>query len=99
MVTLGSGRLEVYDAARLVHSWRVPASAHGIDLQNGIAAFAAGQRAMVLDTRTGHAAVVARAPAALTGVQIEGPGLAYAWSTGSRGTARFLTTRQVDLAL
>jgi hypothetical protein len=99
LVSLGSRRLEVYDSGRLVHSWRVPTAAHGIDLQNGVAAFAAGSRAMVLDTRTGHAAVVARAPSALIGVQIEEPGLAYAWSTGSRGTARFLTTRQVDRAL
>ena len=99
LVTLGSGRLEVYVGGALVHTWRVPASARGVDLQNGLAAFAAGSRALVLDTRTGHIAVVARAPSALIGVQIESPGLAYAWSTGSRGTARFLTMRQVELAL
>ena len=41
----------------------------------------------------------ATGPPRLTGVQIEGPGLAFAWSTGSKGTARFLTTRQIDVAL
>ena len=99
LVALRSGRLSVYDAGRLAHTWRVPAAAHGIDVQNGVAAFAVGSRAVVLDTRTGHTATVGHGATALTGVQIEGPGLAYAWSAGSTGTARFLTTRQVELAL
>ena len=77
----------------------MPATATGVDVQDGVAAFAAGSRAVVVDTRTGRTATVGRGPVGLTGVQIEGPGLAYAWSTGSGGTARFLTTRQVDLAL
>jgi hypothetical protein len=101
LVTLGSGRVSVYDlhSSRLAHSWPVAATAKGLDLENGIAAFSAGGKATVLDTKTGRTAIVGRAPTALTGVQIEGPGLAYAWTSGSKGTARFITTRQVDLAL
>ena len=99
LVALRSGRLAVYDAGRLAHTWRVPAHARGIDVQNGVATFAVGSRAVVVDTRTGRTATVGHGAARLTGVQIEGPGLAYAWSAGSRGTARFLTTRQVELAL
>jgi hypothetical protein len=53
----------------------------------------------VLDTVTGRTAVVGQAPKALLGVQIEGPGLAYAWTTARSGVARFLTTAQLERAL
>jgi hypothetical protein len=99
LVALGSGRLAVYEASRLAHTWSVPRAARGIDVQDGVAAFAVGSRAVVLDTRTGRTATVGRGPTVLAGVQIEGLGLAYAWSAGPRGTARFLTARQIELAL
>ena len=70
-----------------------------LDLQDGVASFASGRTAVVLDTATGRTAVVGRGASRLTGVQIEGPGLAFAWTSGSKGVARFLTTRQVDVAL
>jgi hypothetical protein len=101
LIALGRGRLNVFSASNgsRVHSWPVPPIARGIDLQDGVAAFASGRRAVVLDTKTGHIATVARAGSPLTAVQIEGPGLAYAWTSGARGTARFVTMRAVDLAL
>jgi len=46
-----------------------------------------------------HPVRVAHAPGRLVGVQIEAPGLAYAWTSGTKGGARFVTTRAVDLAL
>jgi hypothetical protein len=77
----------------------VPEAARGLDLQYGVAAFAVGRNATVLDTATGHVAVVGRAPRPLLGVQIEGPGLAYAWTTDRSGVARFVPTRQIERAL
>ena len=101
LVALAGNRLEVFDLAtgKRVHNWAVAAGARTLDLQDGIASFASGRTAVVLDTATGRSAVVGHGASRLTGVQIEGPGLAFAWSAGSKGTARFLTTRQVDVAL
>ncbi len=101
LVTLGGGRVSVFDVrtGKSIRHFRVAASATGADLQDGVFAFAEGRNAMVLDLATGRTAVVGRAPTRLVGVQIEGPGLAYAWSSGSRGEAQFVTTRQLDLAL
>ena len=101
LVALAGNRLEVFDLAtgKLGHSWPVPAGARTLDLQDGIASFAAGRTAVVLDIATGRTAVVGRGPSRLTGVQIEGPGLAFAWTSGSKGVARFVTTRRLDVAL
>ncbi len=101
LVTLGGGRVNVFDVrtAKLIRHFTVGASAAGIDLQDGVVAFSEGRNAMVLDLATGRTAVVGRAPSRLVGVQIEAPGLAYAWSSGSRGEAQFVTTRRLDLAL
>ena len=101
LVALAGNRLEVFDVAtgKRIHSWAVAADARTLDLQDGIASFASGRTAVVLDTATGRSAVVGHGASRLTGVQIEAPGLAFAWSAGSKGTARFLTTRQIDVAL
>jgi hypothetical protein len=58
-----------------------------------------GRNAVVLDIATGRTAIVGRGALPLVGAQIEGPGLAYAWTSESSGVARFVMTRQVDLAL
>jgi hypothetical protein len=100
LAVLRPGRLDVFDtrSGRRVRSF--PArGATGLDIQYGVAAFARGREAVVLDTRTGRTAVVGRAPTRLVGVQIEGPGLAYAWSSARHGVARFVTTAQLDRAL
>jgi hypothetical protein len=101
LTVLAGNRLEVFDLAtgRQAHSWPVPARARTLDLQDGVASFASGRAAVVLDIATGRTAVIGRGASRLTGVQIEGPGLAFAWTSGSKGVARFLTTRQVDVAL
>ena len=101
LAVLRHGSLEIYNvrAGTLVHRWPVPAGATGVDLQYGVAAFTQGRSALVLDTRTGRTAVVGHGLAPLVGVQIEAPGLAYAWTTGAKGVAQFVTTRQIDLAL
>jgi hypothetical protein len=100
-VTLGGGRVSAFDVrtGTLLRHFRVADSASGVDLQNGVVAFALDGKAMVLDLATGRTAAVGHAPRQPVGVQIESAGLAYAWSSGSRGEAQFVTTRQLDLAL
>lgn len=100
LAVLRGSRLDVYDLGshRRVGSFEAR-GATGLDLQYGIAAFARGRDAVVLDTVTGHSAVVGRSPRPLLGVQIEGPGLAYAWTDARQGVARFVTTAQLDRAL
>jgi hypothetical protein len=101
LVALTRGRLQVFSVSsgRRIHSWAVPAATRAVDLQDHVAAFASGPDAVVLDTATGRTATVAHGGAPLTAVQIEGPGLALAWTAGSKGVARFITTRTIDLAL
>jgi len=101
LVALAGDRLEVFSTAsgEVIHRWPISRAVRSVDLQDGIAAFAAGRDAVVLDTANGRTSVVARGSARLTAVQIEGPGLAYAWTSGTKGVARFLTTRTIDLAL
>jgi hypothetical protein len=77
----------------------VPSASHSLDLEDGVATFASGRDVVALDTANGRSALVARSSAPLTGVQIEAPGLVYAWTSGSKGVARFVTTRTIDLAL
>ena len=100
LAVLRGSHLDVYDLERhrRVRSYPAP-GASGLDLQYGIAAFARGHEAVVLDTATGRTAVVGRAPKRLLGVQIEGPGLAYAWTGSRTGVARFVPTIQLDRAL
>ena len=101
LVALAGNRLEVFDVmtGTRSHNWPVAANARTLDLQDGIASFASGRAAVVLDTATGRSAIVGRGSSWLTGIQIEGPGLAFAWTSGSKGSARFLTMRQIDVAL
>jgi hypothetical protein len=100
LAVLRGDRLELFDARSGRHVRGFPAhGATGLDLHYGVAAYARGRDAVVLDTWTGRTAVVGRAPSGLIGVQIEGPGLAYAWSGARRGVARFVTTAQLDRAL
>jgi hypothetical protein len=101
LVALRGARLDVYDARDgvRVRSIAVPAGASSVDLHYGVAALARGADAVAVDTATGRAAVLAHAPARLRGVQIEGPGLAYAWTSGGVGHAAFVPTIRIDRAL
>lgn len=100
LAVLRGRQLVLYNltGSRSIRSFSVP-GATGVDLQYGIAAFRRGREAVILDTATGRTAVVGRAPRTLLGVQIEGPGLAYSWTSARRGFARFVPTIQLDRAL
>jgi len=101
LVALASDRLEVFNVATggRVATWPVPSAAHSLDLQDGVATFASGRDVVALDTGSGRSAVMARGSAPIAGVQIEAPGLVYAWTSGRNGVARLVTTRAIDLAL
>ena len=101
LVALRPGRLDVFDtrSGARIRSIVVAAGAHGLDVQDGVAALARGRYAVVVDLRSGRTAVVGAGPRPLVGVQIERPGLAYAWSTGRSGVARFVPAGRIDAAL
>jgi len=101
LVVLRAAQLAVYDVktGSLVRTFAVPVGASGLDLQYGVAAFSVGRAAMVVDTATGRSAVVGHASRPLVGVQIEGPGLAYAWTTARSGVARFVPWLRIEAAL
>ncbi|MGZ4389570.1 MAG: hypothetical protein ACXVZL_09345, partial [Gaiellaceae bacterium] len=101
LAALRRGRLDLYDVGTgaRTRSLRVPGSATTVDLQFGVAALAAGRSAVVVDTRSGRVAVVGSGPRRLVGVQIEGPGLAYAWTDARTGVARFVPWTGIDAAL
>lgn len=98
LVALRGTQLDVFDTDRLVHvrSIRIPAGATGLDVQYGVAAFAHGRDAVVVDLASGRTSVVGRAPRALVGVQIEGPGVAYAWSVAGHAVAKFVPTIRIS---
>ena len=64
---------------------RVAAGAAKLDAHSGIAAYAVGRTVHVLRLADGKDAVLATAPRAIAALQIEGPGIAYAYNT-VRGT-------------
>jgi len=101
LVLLRGNRLLVVDVRTglRTRAVAVPAGATGLDLQYGVAALAAGRHAVVVDTASGRTAVVGKAPHALVGVQIEGPGLAYGWTGARSGVVRFVPTIELDRAL
>jgi hypothetical protein len=101
LVALAGDRLEVFSVAsgQRLAAWPVPRASHGLDLQDGVASFANARDVVVVDTTNGRTALVAHTTAPITGVQIEAPGLVYASTSGSKGVARFVTTRTIDLAL
>jgi hypothetical protein len=101
LATLRGARLDVFDLRTGSRTRSIDAGrrARSLDLQDGVAAFARGRDAVVADTVTGAVAVVVHAPRPLVGVQIEGPGLAYAWSTPRAGVARFVPTVRLLAAL
>jgi hypothetical protein len=93
LVASSRGGLELYSVAgakRTAH-WPLPAGATGLDFRFGVAAFAAGREALVIDTRTGRTVVAGRGSSRLVGVRIGSTGLAYAYGH----TARYVPTQRL----
>jgi hypothetical protein len=75
--------LEIYNArtGALVKTWPVTPGAARLDVHSGIAVYAVGRKVHLLRLSDGKAAVLATAPRAIEGLQIEAPGIAYAYNT------------------
>lgn len=79
--------IEIFNArtGAPVRALRVAAGAAKLDAHSGIAAYAVGRTVHVLRLADGKDAVLATAPRAIAALQIEAPGIAYAFNT-VRGT-------------
>jgi len=93
-VALGGGYLvvltkgasvEIYDAGTgvKIRSTRVARGAGSIDLEGSLLAYRAFRAVHVLRLKTLQDLIVARAGKSVAGVQLEPPGLAYAWTTAT----------------
>jgi hypothetical protein len=91
VAVLGSGHLDVYDAATglLTHSWPIAANARSVDLYYGIAVVAAGDDVYALNVATGRTADLLHAPARVA-AQIDSPGAVVQFNAGGHGYLRFI---------
>lgn len=79
--------IEVYSATtgKSRGSWPVPDGAAHLDVSAGIAVFAVGQNVHALRLVDGKDVVLATAPTDVEALEIEVPGIAYAFNTRSHG--------------
>jgi hypothetical protein len=75
--------LEIFNAntGAQVRTLPVAAGASKLDVHSGIAAYAVGRTVHVLRLSDGKDAVLATAPRALRALEIEAPGIGYAYNT------------------
>ena len=75
--------LEVYNShtGALLKTWPVAAGAAQLDVHSGIAVYAVGRTVFTVRLADGHDAPIATAPRAIEGLQIEAPGIVYAYNT------------------
>jgi hypothetical protein len=75
--------LEVYNShtGALLKTWPVAAGAAQLDVHSGIAVYAVGRTVFAVRLNDGHDAPIATAQRAIEGLQIEAPGIVYAYNT------------------
>ena len=75
--------LEVYKShtGALLKRWPVAAGASRLDVHSGIAVYAVGRTVFELRLADGRDAPLATAPRAIEGLEIEAPGIVYAYNT------------------
>jgi len=75
--------VEIYDVRTgvLVKKWPVAAGAGRLDVHSGLAVYSVGRKVHVLRLSDGKNAVLATAPRAIEGLEIEAPGIVYAYNT------------------
>ena len=97
VAVLRSGRLDVYSAQTglLTHSWRVPANAHSVSLQYGIAVIAAGDNVVALNVATGRTARLLHAPGRVA-AQIDSPGAVVQFNAGGHGYLRLIPMSTIE---
>jgi hypothetical protein len=83
VVLTKSKTLEIYNShsAALVKKWPVAGGAGRLDVHSSLAVYAVGRTVHVLRLSDGKDAVLAAAPRAIEGLQIEAPGIVYAYNT------------------
>jgi hypothetical protein len=99
VVTTTAGRLNVYRAARLQHSWPLPSGTRpSVDLQSGIAVVATSNGVYAIDITNGRTALLVSTPAPPK-AQIEPVGVGYVYSVANRGTAALVPMADVEKAV
>jgi hypothetical protein len=96
-----SGRLHVFVATtqEKLRDWPIPAGVSPrVDMQFGVAVLTAGRKVFAVSLKTGRRAVIATAPSAAH-AEIEPPGVAYSYNSGSGGHLRFIRFAEVEAAL
>jgi hypothetical protein len=83
VVLTRTGTLEALDARKgtPLNTFPVAVGAAHLDFRAGLAVYASGRTVHVLRLADGQDRVLARTPRAVVGVQIEAPGIAYAYNT------------------
>ena len=97
-VATGSGRLELWDleSRSREHSWLLPRGTRpAIDVQYGIAVFSSARTVYAMRLDTGRVVALAHVPHS-TRVQIEEPGVVYAYNTGRGSVMRFIALAAVE---
>jgi hypothetical protein len=97
--------VEVYNShtGKLLRTWPVAAGASRLDVHSGIAVYAVGRTVFELRLTDGRDAPLATAPRAIEGLEIEAPGVAYAYNTFKSlqdvGNLAFVPLRQATSLL
>jgi hypothetical protein len=97
--------LEVYNShtGALIRTWPVAAGASRLDVHSGIAVYAVGRTVFAVRLTDGRDAPIATAPRAIEGLEIEAPGIVYAYNTfkGLKevGNLAFVPLRQANSLL
>jgi hypothetical protein len=97
--------IEVYDShtGLLLRRWPVAAGASRLDVHSGIAAYAVGRTVFAIRLADGRDAPIATAPRAIDGLEIEAPGIVYAYDTvkgvNDVGNLAYVPLLQVDSLL
>jgi hypothetical protein len=97
--------VEVYDShtGLLLRRWPVAAGASRLDVHSGIAAYAVGRTVFAIRLADGRDAPIATAPRAIDGLEIEAPGIVYAYDTvkglNDLGNLAYVPLLQVDSLL
>ena len=97
VVLTNTSVLEVYNShsGRRLRTWRAAGAVH-LDISSGLAAYSAGRTVHVVRLTTGKSIFGARAAAAVTAVQLEPSGLAYAFrGPGDTGRIVFVPMRRL----
>jgi hypothetical protein len=97
--------LEVYNShtGALLKTWPVAAGASRLDVHSGIAVYAVGRTVFEIRLTDGRDAPLATAPRMLEGLQVEAPGVVYAYNTFKGlhdvGNLAFVPLRQATFLL